>query len=164
VQVSDWVDIRGADVAGKGGGVFVRGTPEDDRIEVKVQKGGPLRIVRNGERAPAIAGKVARIRIFGDRGIDTIDANVPVEVPTQRAVARASGSRTLPIQVDAGPGDDRVTCRGKAQRCTVNAGAGNDTVDVRDGTRSVVDGGPGFDRVTADRSDRVRRAEAVTRA
>jgi hypothetical protein len=69
----------------------------------------------------------------------------------------------MPVRIQGGPGNDVVTCRGAAQTCTVLAGPGNDTVDVRDGTRSVVDGGPGSDRVIADGADRVRRAETVVR-
>jgi hypothetical protein len=88
---------------------------------------------------------------------------VPVQIPSDRVSLRAAGGAPIRIRIVAGGGGDRITCRGGAQRCTVIAGPGNDRVDVRDGTRSVVDGGPGFDRVTADRSDRVRRAEEISR-
>jgi hypothetical protein len=163
VQVTDWLDIIGTG-PGITAGIFITGTREDDRIAAKVEPRGPLRITLNGEQAPAIAGSVAGgIRILGGGGRDTIDANVPVTVGTNRRGLRLIGGRLLVIRVDAGTGADRITCRGKAQRCTVIAGTGNDTVDVRDGTRSVVDGGPGSDRVVADRADRVRRAETVIR-
>jgi hypothetical protein len=143
--------------------LIVHGTPKNDRMTVKVQRNGPLRISLNGVQAPAIAGSVGAIQVRGGGGLDTIDANVPVQVPSERAMPRALGARPISIRIIAGGGGDRVTCRGKAQRCTVLGGAGDDRINVRDGTRSVVDGGAGFDRVRADPSDRVRGAELVTR-
>jgi hypothetical protein len=42
-------------------------------------------------------------------------------------------------------------------------GAGNDVISARDGSRDVIDCGAGLDRVTADRRDRVRGCERVSR-
>jgi hypothetical protein len=42
-----------------------------------------------------------------------------------------------------------------AGRDSVSAGAGNDSIDARDGYRDVIDCGSGFDRVVADSLDRV---------
>ncbi len=62
-----------------------------------------------------------------------------------------------------GAGNDRIDC-GRGPRDRVQAGTGNDTITCRDGRRgSVVDCGPGRDRVVADRSDVVRRCEVVLR-
>jgi uncharacterized repeat protein (TIGR01451 family) len=55
-------------------------------------------------------------------------------------------------ELAAGSGRDRVW-----------AGPGNDTISARDGSRDVIDCGPGLDRVTADRRDRVRGCERVSR-
>jgi Ca2+-binding RTX toxin-like protein len=60
-----------------------------------------------------------------------------------------------------GSGNDRVTGGGGAD--VVRAGAGADVVGAADGRRDVVDCGPGRDRVTADRSDRLRGCEVRTR-
>ncbi len=45
----------------------------------------------------------------------------------------------------------------------VRAGTGNDVISARDGSRDVVECGPGTDRVTADRRDRVVGCEQVAR-
>jgi hypothetical protein len=42
-------------------------------------------------------------------------------------------------------------------------GPGNDTISARDGSRDVIDCGAGLDRVTADRRDRLRACERVSR-
>jgi uncharacterized repeat protein (TIGR01451 family) len=48
-------------------------------------------------------------------------------------------------------------------RDRVWGGPGNDTIAARDGSRDVIDCGAGLDRVTADRRDRVRGCERVSR-
>jgi uncharacterized repeat protein (TIGR01451 family) len=55
-------------------------------------------------------------------------------------------------QLFAGTGRDRLW-----------GGAGNDTISARDGSRDVVQCGAGLDRVMADRRDRVRGCERVSR-
>jgi len=52
----------------------------------------------------------------------------------------------------------------KPRRIAITAGAGNDRINVRDGQRDVVNCGRGFDRVKADRKDRIaRNCESVKR-
>jgi uncharacterized repeat protein (TIGR01451 family) len=79
----------------------------------------------------------------------------------------------------AGSGDDRVLGGAKADelhgdtgadalapgagRDRVWGGPGNDAIAARDGWRDVIDCGAGLDRVTADRRDRLRRCERVSR-
>lgn len=162
VRITDWLVTGPVPISFSELGpsrLTVFGTAQSDRITVKVEQNGPLRIARNGEGAPAITGSIGGIEIAGGGGDDTIDSNVPVGMRAHRAPG--GRPQPLPVRIRAGGGSDRVTCRGAAQRCTVIAGAGNDIVDVLDGTRSVVDGGPGTDRVRADHGDRVRRAETV---
>jgi uncharacterized repeat protein (TIGR01451 family) len=48
-------------------------------------------------------------------------------------------------------------------RDLVRAGAGNDVINARDGSRDVVECASGVDRVTADRRDRLRGCEQVSR-
>jgi Tol biopolymer transport system component len=53
-------------------------------------------------------------------------------------------------------GDGNDTLLGGAGRDLVFGGRGNDTLLGRDGTRDVLDGGPGRDRIRADHADTVR--------
>jgi uncharacterized repeat protein (TIGR01451 family) len=61
----------------------------------------------------------------------------------------------------AGTGDDFVSPG--TGRDLIRAGAGNDVVNARDGSRDVVECASGVDRVTADRRDRLRGCEQVSR-
>jgi uncharacterized repeat protein (TIGR01451 family) len=60
-----------------------------------------------------------------------------------------------------GDGDDQLFPG--TGRDLVRAGAGNDVISARDGSRDVVECGPGTDRVTADRRDRLVGCEQVAR-
>jgi uncharacterized repeat protein (TIGR01451 family) len=60
-----------------------------------------------------------------------------------------------------GEGDDQLFPG--TGRDLVRAGTGNDVVSARDGSRDVIECGPGADRVTADRRDRVVGCERVGR-
>jgi uncharacterized repeat protein (TIGR01451 family) len=60
-----------------------------------------------------------------------------------------------------GDGDDELLPG--TGRDLVRAGFGNDVISARDGSRDVIQCGPGADRVTADRRDRLRGCEQVAR-
>jgi uncharacterized repeat protein (TIGR01451 family) len=60
-----------------------------------------------------------------------------------------------------GDGDDQLLPG--TGRDLVRAGFGNDVINARDGSRDVIECGPGDDSVTADRSDRLRGCEHVAR-
>jgi uncharacterized repeat protein (TIGR01451 family) len=60
-----------------------------------------------------------------------------------------------------GVGDDQLFPG--TGRDLVRAGAGNDAITARDGSRDVIECGPGIDRVTADRRDRLVGCEQVAR-
>ena len=60
-----------------------------------------------------------------------------------------------------GEGDDQLFPG--TGRDLVRAGAGNDVINARDGSRDVIECASGTDRVIADRRDRVRGCEQVTR-
>jgi uncharacterized repeat protein (TIGR01451 family) len=60
-----------------------------------------------------------------------------------------------------GVGDDQIFPG--TGRDLVRAGAGNDVINARDGSRDVIECASGADRVIADRRDRVRGCERVTR-
>ena len=64
-------------------------------------------------------------------------------------------------KLDGGSGNDRLS--GGRGRNRYAAGAGKDTVNARNRKRERVDCGPGRDKATVDRSDRVRRCERVKR-
>jgi uncharacterized repeat protein (TIGR01451 family) len=61
----------------------------------------------------------------------------------------------------AGTGDDFISPG--TGRDLVRAGAGNDVINARDGSRDVIECASGADRVTADRRDRLRGCEQVSR-
>jgi Ca2+-binding RTX toxin-like protein len=90
-----------------------------------------------------LIGGDGRDRLFGGAGND-------------RLLGGAKGDElhgdTGNDQLLAGTGRDRVW-----------GGAGNDVISARDGSRDVIDCGAGLDRVTADRRDRLRGCERVSR-
>ncbi|HEX8648257.1 MAG TPA: hypothetical protein VF715_15290, partial [Thermoleophilaceae bacterium] len=72
--------------------------------------------------------------------------------------------------VDGGSGDDRMRggegadrLYGRRGRNRYNGGPGNDVIYARNGVAEIVECGPGRDRVKADRKDRLRRCERVSR-
>jgi Ca2+-binding RTX toxin-like protein len=100
----------------------------------------------------ALAGTTAGDRLRGLGGAD--------------GLAGLAGDDCL----EGGSGDDLLSggagaddLRGGSGSNLVFGGAGGDTVAVANGKRDVVDCGTGRDRVTADRRDRLRRCERVTR-
>jgi Domain of unknown function DUF11/RTX calcium-binding nonapeptide repeat (4 copies) len=90
-----------------------------------------------------LSGGDGRDRLFGGSGND-------------RVLGGAKGDELHgdagTDQIFPGTGRDRVW-----------GGAANDTISARDGSRDVIDCGAGLDRVTADRRDRLRGCERVTR-
>jgi uncharacterized repeat protein (TIGR01451 family) len=90
-----------------------------------------------------LSGGDGRDRLFGGSGSD-------------RLLGGAKGDElhgdTGIDQLFPGTGRDRVW-----------GGPGNDTISARDGSRDVIDCGAGLDRVTADRRDRLRGCERVSR-
>ena len=88
-------------------------------------------------------GGDGRDRLFGGSGVDRL----------------LGGAKSDELHGDTGndqlfPGSGRDRAWG---------GPGNDTISARDGSRDVIDCGAGLDRVTADRRDRLRACERVTR-
>ena len=73
--------------------------------------------------------------------------------------ACVGGAKADELHGDAG-NDDLAPGTGRDR---VWGGPGNDTIAARDGSRDVIDCGAGLDRVTADRRDRVRGCERVSR-
>jgi hypothetical protein len=90
-----------------------------------------------------LSGGDGRDRLFGGAGNDRLLGG---------AKADELHGDTGNDQLFPGTGRDRVW-----------GGAGNDVISARDGSRDVIDCGAGLDRVTADRRDRLRGCERVTR-
>jgi hypothetical protein len=88
-------------------------------------------------------GGDGRDRLFGGSGNDRL----------------LGGAKADELHGDTG-GDQLVPGTGRDR---VWAGPGNDAISARDGSRDVIDCGAGLDRVTADRRDRLRGCERVSR-
>ena len=88
-------------------------------------------------------GNDGRDRLFGGSGNDRLLGG---------AKADELHGDTGNDQLVPGTGRDRVW-----------GGPGDDTISARDGSRDVIDCGAGLDRVTADRRDRLRGCERVSR-
>jgi hypothetical protein len=124
---------------GRQGRDLLRGGAGDDCLF-----GGEGADVLDGDGGDdTVSGGDGRDRLFGGAGND-------------RLLGGAKGDE---MHGDAGndhlfPGTGRDRVRG---------GAGNDVISARDGSRDVIDCGAGLDRVTADRRDRLRGCERVSR-
>jgi hypothetical protein len=88
-------------------------------------------------------GGDGRDRLFGGTGNDRV----------------LGGAKADELHGD--PGNDELILGTGRDRAW--AGPGNDTISARDGSRDVIDCGAGRDRVTADRRDRLRGCERVSR-
>ena len=90
--------------------------------------------------------------IRGERGHDIIDGGDGDDL-----VDGGSGDD----RIRGGDGDDRLYGRRGINR--YNGGPGDDRIYARNGRSEIVECGPGRDVVKADRTDRLRRCERVTR-
>ena len=90
--------------------------------------------------------------IRGERGDDIIDGGDGDDL-----VDGGSGDD----RIRGGDGDDLLFGRRGVNR--YNGGPGDDRIYSRNGRAEIVECGPGRDRVKADRRDRLRRCERVTR-
>ncbi len=105
---------------------------------------------------------VGSIDVTGGSNRDTTYAGSDEAREGQSARA-AAGGRPIAVLMDTKGGNDIIECEGPDFRCTVKAGPGNDRIEVRNGLRDIVDGGPGRDVVLADPIDVVQNAEVVSR-
>ena len=156
-----------------GGDVAVDGTPDRDHFYVAPYHGYPLDRRLPGRLAGGERGTGLLVRFgsevwesdwfgrFADRLEVTLGAGAD-SVLVSGGLLRPRTSGTT-ARIDLGPGNDRATLIAPKVPALVVGGPGNDVVDVRNGVRDVVDGGPGRDRVLADPIDVVRKAEVVSR-
>ena len=135
----------------------LRGTKDDDRLV-------------GGDGKDRLFGLGGDDCLEGGNGDDALDGGAGDDTLTgaagQDRLAGGSGDDRL----TGGAGNDRLaggagkdTISPGAGRDSVMAGAGNDTINAADGVRETIDCGPGKDTVRADRRDRLKHCEKVTR-
>jgi RTX calcium-binding nonapeptide repeat (4 copies)/Domain of unknown function DUF11 len=126
-------------LVGGDGDDLLKGLGADDCLE----GGAGADVLDGGDGDDRIAGASGRDRLIGGRGAD-------------RLTGGAGNDR-----LTGGAGDD--TLSPGSGRDAVDAGAGNDTINAVDGVRETIECGPGRDTVRADRRDRLKHCEKVTR-
>jgi uncharacterized protein DUF11/hemolysin type calcium-binding protein len=105
-----------------------------------------------GEGADVLDGDGGDDQLWGGDGRDRLFGGSGVDRVLGGAKSDELHGDTGNDQLFPGSGRDRVW-----------GGPGNDTISARDGSRDVIDCGAGLDRVTADRRDRLRACERVSR-
>jgi Ca2+-binding RTX toxin-like protein len=180
--------VGGCTIMGTTGADVLRGTPKRDVIcgldgrDVIRGLGGDDEIW-SGDRDDVVDGGAGDDRIVGGDGADDLDGADGRDVvwgglgsdrlyggQGDDALSGLDGldrdvfdPALVPDAdvVDGGPGSDLV--EGNSGEDALRGGRGDDVVLARDGARDRVDCGEGRDRVTADRVDRQRRCERVSR-
>lgn len=105
-----------------------------------------------GENDDVIDADGGNDQVWGGNGRDRINGGGGNDRLSGGLKNDSIGGGSGDDQILPGPGRDRV-----------RGGLGNDVIAARDGTRDVIDCGPGVDRVTADRRDSLRGCEQVVR-
>jgi len=152
VTLTDGDDVHEATIVfgnGEPGGLLILGRDGDDVIvgfansdHLEGERGNDTLFGRGGD--DLLHGRTGDDRLFGEAGDDELQGG--------------RGRDAL----DGGPGDDRLTGGYSADR--LRGGAGRDRIVALDGTRDIVDCGPGRDTAIVDRRDRVsKNCERVLR-
>ena len=136
-------------ICGLGGSDLIRGLAGNDTI-FGDQCGARARLSRHGARAAARDD--GNDRLFGDTGNDRLFGSGRND--------RLFGGRGNDL-LFGGRGNDLLV--GGRGRDSLSGGRGRDRINSRDGRRDTVNCGPGRDRLTRDRRDRVRGCERVRR-
>jgi Ca2+-binding RTX toxin-like protein len=126
-------------LVGGDGGDLLKGLGGDDCLE----GGAGNDVLDGGDGDDRLAGSAGRDRLIGGKGADKLTGG--------KGNDRLSG----------GAGND--TLSPGAGHDAIDAGAGNDIINSVDGVRETVECGPGRDTVRADRRDRLKHCEKVTR-
>lgn len=121
-----------------------------------------------GSGADRLVGGPGSDRIDGGAGRDTAswaDHSTPVRLDLRRAGPQGStGEQDFVLRVEivvAGRAADTIV--GSPQPDRIEAGGGNDVIDVAGGGGDFVVCSTGIDRVRADQTDRLTACERVTR-
>jgi Ca2+-binding RTX toxin-like protein len=128
------------DVIGRGRSDTLSGTAAGDRMRGRV--GEDVLFGLSGD--DCIYGERGHDILFGGDGNDVLEGDAGND------------------QIKGDAGNDRLVGGRGINR--YSGGAGNDKIYARNGHSEIVECGPGRDWVKADRTDRLRRCERVTRA
>jgi hypothetical protein len=126
-------------LVGADGDDLLKGQGADDCLE----GGTGNDVLDGGDGNDRLAGSAGRDRLSGGTGDDKLTAG--------KGNDRLTG----------GPGND--TLSPGSGRDVVDAGGGNDTINSVDGVKETIDCGAGKDTVRADKRDRLKHCEKVTR-
>jgi Ca2+-binding RTX toxin-like protein len=169
-------DVGVDTLAGGDGADELRGGTEHD-----VMDGGPGDDQVHGDAGQdTLSGADGADALVGGTGFDDLDGGAGNDKLLGQAdsdsLAGGDGNDRIEggdsaDRISGGRGDD-VLLSGAANdivtdaagRNHVNAGGGADVISVRNGKRDIVNCGPGKDRISADRGDRLKNCEKVRRA
>ncbi len=126
-------------LVGGDGDDLLKGQGADDCLE----GGTGDDVLDGGDGNDRLAGSAGRDRLSGGTGDDKLTAG--------KGNDRLTG----------GPGNDTISPG--SGRDVVDAGGGNDTINSVDGVKETIDCGAGRDTVRADKRDRLKHCEKVTR-
>jgi Ca2+-binding RTX toxin-like protein len=126
-------------LVGGDGDDLLKGQGADDCLE----GGTGNDVLDGGDGNDRLAGSSGRDRLSGGTGDDKLTGG--------KGNDRLTG----------GPGNDTISPG--SGRDVVNAGGGNDTINSVDGVKETIDCGAGRDTVRADKRDRLKHCEKVTR-
>jgi hypothetical protein len=126
-------------LVGGDGDDLLKGQGADDCLE----GGTGDDVLDGGDGNDRLAGSAGRDRLTGGTGDDKLTGG--------KGNDRLTG----------GPGNDTISPG--SGRDIVDAGGGNDTINSVDGVKETIDCGAGKDTVRADRHDRLKHCEKVTR-
>ena len=126
-------------LVGGDGDDLLKGQGADDCLE----GGTGDDVLDGGDGNDRLAGSAGRDRLSGGTGDDKLTGG--------KGNDRLTG----------GPGNDTISPG--SGRDVVDAGGGNDTINSVDGVKETIDCGAGKDTVRADRRDRLKHCEKVTR-
>ncbi|MEO6436684.1 MAG: hypothetical protein ABIP55_13115, partial [Tepidisphaeraceae bacterium] len=99
-----------------------------------------VRVVLNGVTSTFLKADVQRVNVNALGGNDFLSLD-----------ALSSGFYDIPTAIDAGGGDDRINF--SLASATVLGGAGNDTLEIREGGYEVFEGGSGIDLLSIANND-----------
>jgi hypothetical protein len=126
-------------LVGGDGDDLLKGNGADDCLE----GGAGDDVLDGGDGNDRLDGASGKDRLIGGKGDDKLTAG--------KGNDRLSG----------GAGNDVISPG--AGRDSIDAGAGNDTINAVDGVRETIECGAGRDTVRADRRDRLKHCEKITR-
>jgi hypothetical protein len=126
-------------LVGGDGDDLLKGTADDDCLE----GGAGSDVLDGGDGNDRLAGASGRDRLTGGTGDDKLTGG-------------KGNDRSI-----GGPGNDTISPG--SGHDAVDAGSGNDIINSVDGVRETIECGAGRDAVRADRRDRLKHCEKVTR-